>query len=191
MTYDPRPSSLPRPLIVFCAVALAWVAAAIELASPGLLWALEYDAMLDAILTDNAVNLGVPDAATFTPSSLLAGTLIALDCLVALAYAAPLFFSGLWFRNLHPTKAWTDTNIRWLGRIGLLCLCMPLIKSLAGMVQSLALSSELPPGLVGVSLGLDFSSAALSQIAMGLLLLAFAAMMRHAKSLHDENRCYV
>jgi hypothetical protein len=191
MTDSVQKLNFRKPLIVFCAVALAWVAAFIELTAPGLLWIFEYDAMLDAVFTTHAITPQASGATHFTPSSLISATIITLDCLVALACAAPLFFSGLLFRNLQPSNAWTDLNIRWLRSIGVLCLCIPLIKSLAGLLQSMALSLDLPSGLVGVGLGLDLSSAALSQVAMGLLLCAFASMMRAAKSLHDENRCYV
>ncbi|AXQ50135.1 DUF2975 domain-containing protein [Stenotrophomonas rhizophila] len=191
MTSTIQPSETPRPLIAICAISLAWVVAAIELATPGLLWGLEYPAMLDALLADNAASMPMLGVTHYMPSKLVMVTVVGLDCLIALTAAAPLFFTGLLFKNLQPSHAWTDLNIRWLRSIGILCLCMPLIKSLAGLLQSLALSWDLPSGNGGANLGLDLSSAALSQIAMGLLLCAFASVMRNAKSIHDENKCYV
>ena len=180
-----------RALIVLSASSLAWIAATIELATPGFLWSVDPDGMMHALLQANTMSMPVLGLDGYAPSSPVTTAVIAIDCLMGLMSATALFYAGCLFRHLLPSHDWTEQNAKRLWRVGLLCLCIPLANTIAGFLQSLALGLDLPAGQAGVNLGIDLSSPAFNQVVMGLLLCAFSLILRDMKHLREENAAYI
>lgn len=173
------------------AALLAWTTAAVELGGTPLLWLLDYPTMVSAYLQAYGDQMPLLLAEGYQPSHLAIGLVFFLDLIPTAISAFALLLTGIFFMRLSKGQTWTLPNIRLLWWVGLLCIGSPLLWSLIGTFEGLALAIDLPAGERSFSVSIGVSSEAVYEIMKGILLCAFSLLMRDAKTISDEHNCYV
>ncbi|HGM5579060.1 TPA: hypothetical protein ACKP22_000717 [Pseudomonas putida] len=173
------------------AALLAWTTAAVEFGGTPLLWLLDFPTVVSAYLQGYGDQMPLLLAEGYQPSRLAIGLVFILDMIPTSISALALVLTGLFFMRLSQGQTWTLSNIRLLWWVGLLCIGSPLLWSLIGTFEGLALAIDLPAGERSFSVSIGVSSEAVYEIMKGILLCAFSLLMRDAKTISDEHNCYV
>lgn len=155
------------------------------------LWHLYRSEMVQGILfsfSDTIPRLLNPD---FHLSTLAVVMLFVCDALPVFMTALTLVLIGLFFLRLSRNELWTVRNVRLLWAAGILTILTPIVNSLSGTFQGLAISLDLPAGERLFQLTLGLSTDSLYEMVTGLILCAFAYMIRESTKIHEENALYI
>lgn len=170
---------------------LIWGLALCWLLGDAYLWLSQGREMLSAILVPLSESQPLLASADFALSRATEVALVVLDMLPTLLTSVVWLLTGLFFWRLARNELWTARNFRLLWRAGLLNLIGPFLNSLIWTAQGLAVSRDLPPGERIFVFSLGLSTGGVYEVVVGIVLCAFAWMIRESTRLYEENALYI
>ncbi len=155
------------------------------------LWHLYRSEMVQGILFSFSDTIPRLLNADFHLSAPAIALLFMCDALPVFMTALTLILLGLFFLRLSRNELWTVRNVRLLWAAGILTILTPMVNSLSSTFQGLAISLDLPAGERLFQLTLGLSTDSLYEMVTGLILCAFAYMIRESTKIHEENALYI
>ncbi|NDJ58614.1 hypothetical protein GWD52_16805 [Enterobacteriaceae bacterium 4M9] len=155
------------------------------------LWHLYRSDMVQGILSSFSDAIPRLLNVDFHLSTLAVALLFVCDALPVFMTALALMLIGLFFLRLSRNELWTRRNVRLLWVAGILNVLTPIVNSLSSTFQGLAISLDLPAGERLFQLTLGLSTDSLYEMVTGVVLCAFAYMIRESTKIHEENALYI
>lgn len=170
---------------------LAWGLALVEIATPSMLWLLDYPKMLNGYLNSYAVQMPILTSPGHHVSVLAASLIFVLEMVQNSLLAIALSFIGLFFIRFSRGEIWAESNVRILWIVGVLFIITPLLVPFADAMKGLALTIDVPAEQKSISVDIGFSSKAIYEILQGIFLCAFSLLIAEAKKINDENISFI
>jgi uncharacterized membrane protein YciS (DUF1049 family) len=170
---------------------LAWGLGLVYSVGELYMWFRHGGAMLDGILqalSESQPLLASPD---FQLSTAAIGLLFVLNFLPIAVTSTVWLLTGLFFLRLSRNELWTARNFKLLWAAGILNIVSPFLYQLSWTCQSLAVSLDLPPGEKIFIFSLGLSTEGVYEVVVGIILCAFAWMIRESTKIHEENALYI
>ena len=155
------------------------------------MWLFHREVLLNGILqalSDSQPLLADPG---FKLSTLPVALLFLLNLLPILITALVWLLTGLFFLRLSRNELWTARNFKLLWAAGILNIVSPFVYQLCWTLQSLAVSLDLPSGEKIFVFSLGLSTNGVYEVVVGIILCAFAWMIRESIKIHEENALYI
>lgn len=170
---------------------LTWGLGLSYIISEAWMWYYNRPVMIESILASFADSQPLLLSPAFHLSVLAKSLLMLLDMLPIAVTSLICFFTGLFFLRLSRNELWTTRNFRVLWTAGIMNIASPVLYSLSWMLQSLALSLDLPAGERILHLSLGLTSSGMHDVVVGIILCAFAWMIRESTKIHEEHALYI
>lgn len=170
---------------------LIWGLALCWLLGDVYLWLSQGREMLRAILVSLSESQPLLASADFAMSRTTEVALFVLDMLPTLLTSVVWLLIGIFFLRLSRNELWTERNFRLLWRAGILNLLGPFLSQLVWTGQGLAVSRDLPAGERIFVFSLGISTGGLYEVVVGIILCAFAWMIRESTRIYEENALYI
>lgn len=170
---------------------LAWGLCLVYTVGELYMWLFHGEVLLNGILqalSDYQPLLAEPD---FKLSKLPFALLILLDLLPIFITSLVWLLTGLFFLRLSRNELWTSRNFKILWAAGILNIISPFVYQLCWTLQSLAVSLDLPLGGKIFVFSLGLSTNGVNEVVIGIILCAFAWMIRESIKIHEENALYI
>lgn len=188
----PQQRSLTRLSYVGKSTAiLAWGLCLVYAVGELYMWICHGEVVLHGILqalSDSQPLLADPG---FTLSKLAIALLFLLNLLPVLITSLVWLLTGLFFLRLSQNELWTARNFKLLWAAGILNIISPFVYQLSWTFQSLAVSLDLPSGEKIFVFSLGLSTNGVSEVVVGIILCAFAWMIRESIKIREENALYI
>jgi hypothetical protein len=153
------------------------------------MWLSRSPEQVQRILKDFAKSQPLLLAPDFHLSDSTVWLLFILDTLPVVVSSLALLLVGTFFLRLSRNELWSTRNFSLLWAAGILNIISSFFNQLSSSCQSLLVSMGLPPGERIFSFGL--SSDNIYEIVVGIILCAFAWMIRESTKIHEENALYI
>ncbi|WP_145514394.1 hypothetical protein [Yersinia massiliensis] len=170
---------------------LAWGLGIVYTVGELYMWFNHGTVMLQGILqafSDSQPLLAEP---SFQLSKMAIALLFILNFLPIIVTSAVWLLAGLFFLRLSRNELWTARNFKLLWAAGILNILSPFLYQLSWTGQSLAISLDLPPGERIFVFSLGLSTNSVYDVVVGIILCAFAWMIRESTKIHQENELYI
>lgn len=170
---------------------LCWGGALVHIAMQAFMWFVNGTEIQEQILAAYSDLQPILASAEFSLSELATCLLLVLDFVPVIVTSVVLVLIGLFFYKFSQNKLWTINNSRLLWCAGIMKILTPMVYAVIWTLTGLAISLDLPVGEKIFHTSLELNSDGIDEIVMGLILCAFAWMIRETVKINEESKHYI
>ncbi|EMM0379008.1 hypothetical protein RI820_001939 [Pluralibacter gergoviae] len=170
---------------------MAWGLGLVWIIGDLYLWFSQREVIIAAILLSLSESQPLLTQPGFALSRLATALLFLLDVLPIVVTSLVWVLTGTFFLRLSRNELWTARNFRLLWCAGILNILGPFLFQLSWTGQGLAVSLDLPRGERIFVFSLGISTGGVYEVVVGIILCAFAWMIRESTKIVEENALYI